>query len=53
MKFKDVVSLARATAHTMPCQFAEQCINQRYFFEVYPAQGVHCVVGLTVNVGEE
>lgn len=53
MKFKDVVSLARATALTASCEFAEQCSNPRYFFTVYPAQGVACGVCLTVNVGEE
>ena len=53
MKFKDVVSYQRAVAHTAPCEVAEQCGHPRYFFDVYPAQGVRCGVCLTVNVGEE
>lgn len=53
MSFKDVVTQQRMTALANPCELAEQCYDDRYFFEVCPAQGVRCVVGLTVNVGQE
>jgi hypothetical protein len=53
MKFKLVAAEQCMTALAMPCEVAEQCANSRYFFAVYPAQGVRCGVVLTVNVGEE
>lgn len=53
MKFKQVVIQQRMEALAAPCELAEQCTNSRYFFAVYPAQGVRCGVVLTVNVGEE
>lgn len=52
-KFKQIVIQQRMTALAKPCEHAEQCANPRYFFAVYPAQGVRCGVVLTVNVGEE
>lgn len=52
-KFKQIVVQQRMTALAKPCEHAEQCTNPRYFFAVYPAQGVRCGVVLTVNVGEE
>lgn len=53
MKFKQVVIQQRMTALAAPCEIAERCADSRYFFAVYPAQGVRCGVVLTVNVGEE
>lgn len=53
MNFKRLALHHRAVALANPCELAEQCVDPRYFFETHPMQGIRCVVGLTVNVGQE
>ena len=53
MNFKLAARSQQIIALRKPCEFAEQCYNPVYFFDLWPQQELFARVGMTVNVGEE